>query len=709
MKALLNISVLMLCSMSLLAQTSFDSKVTSASNVRMTVTNVGTIGNAFTGYRDGSGDPSCEYPAGSGIEHLFEGGIWIGGLIDGSLVAVSTSAYDAPSGYATGKGGFEFTAEVNSKLQERSSLFDSPFFTPEAVSHEDFVATFSDKNLIVPGTNIPIADHTQPMNLKVRMESYNWNYTFSDFFVILNFKVTNEGSSTIDSVFFGLWTNTVVRNINVTPAGAGGAAFYNKGGNGFLDSLYMAYCYDNAGDVGFTESYIGQKFLGAEDKDGFHHPDIQSYFKAHYNAWEFNNTTNPVFFLPSSEQGRYTKLTRGLNQDPCWNQNSSQNGNCGAKSFVEQLNDPGNRSDLVSVGPFRTLKPGESFTISYAIVLAPKQEDGKPNSDNNPFQQQILRDNANWSQVAFNGEDKNFNGVLDPGEDADGNGEITRFILPAPPNIPRTKVVTRDHEIDVLWSDNSEASIDPITFEKDFEGYRIYMTQLGFDVTKVVDLANDLKRIGDWDIRGNNIMNETGFESIRLKQPIQFEGDTTKYWYKYTIKNIQNGWQYAISVTAYDRGNENSNLESLESSILSNNFRAFAGKPVNANLTTNEPFVYPNPYYAGSAWEGKSNFQEQSRKLYFANLPERCVIRVYTAAGDFIDEINHDENYNGTDTRWFKTFGAEDSEENVFSGGEHAWDLLSAQSQIIARGIYIFTVEDLDTGKQFKGKFAILK
>lgn len=690
-------------------QSSFSEKVTSASNVRLNVSNVGTFGNAFRGYRDGSGRQSCEYPAGSGIEHLFEGGVWVGGLIDGAVVAVSTSAYDAPSGYATGRGGFEFTAQVGSTLEERSSLFDSPFFTPEAVSHQDYVAEFSDSNLLVPGTNIPINSHSQPLNLGVRMETYNWNYSFSDFFVIVNLEITNHSDRKIDSAFVAIWTNTVVRNTNVTPAGSGGSAFYNKGANGYLDSMYMAYCYDHSGDIGFTESYVGQKFLGAEDQNGFKHPLIDPSFKTHYNSWEFNNSTNPVFFLPTTEQGRYAKMSGGLNHHKCWDKNSTQDPDCGSRSFREQLNDAGNRADLISVGPFRSFEPGETITVAFAFVVGKKLEDGLPNSTNSPYQQTIFKDNANWAQVAFNGEDKNFNGTLDAGEDADGDGEITRFILPAPPNIPRTKIVTRQNAIDIYWSNNAEESVDPITLEKDFEGYRVYLTQLGFDVTKVPNLATDLKKVADWDIKGNDLFNETGFKSIQLNEPLRFDGDPTAYNYKYTIENIQNGWQYAVSVSAYDRGNENSNLESLESSLLGNNFRAYAGKPINENLKLNTPFVYPNPYYSGAAWEGQSNFQEQSRKIYFANLPANCTIRVFTVAGDYIDEFEHNQTYDGSDTRWHATFGSENNDRNVFSGGEHAWDLLSQETQIIARGLYIFTVKDHNTGDTFKGKFAILK
>ena len=212
-----------------------------------------------------------------------------------------------------------------------------------------------------------------------------------------------------------------------------------------------------------------------------------------------------------------------------------------------------------------------------------------------------------------------------------------------------------------------------------------------------------------YDKAGNNLFYESGFGSIKLAEPLYFEGDTNAYHYKYTLENIPNGWQYAVAVTAFDEGNPESNLESLESSFLANNYRAFAGTGANTNMEENAPFVYPNPYYYGSAWEGQSNFQEESRKLIFANLPARCIIRVYTVGGDFIDEIRHDEAYDGSDTRWFRTFGAEDAGENRFSGGEHAWDLLSSESQIISRGLYMYSVEDLNSGESFTGKFVIIK
>jgi hypothetical protein len=716
--------LIMITSLALAANAqSFDEKVTTASNTRITVTNVGTFGNAFRGYRDGSGTPSGEYPAGSGVEHLFEGGIWIGGKENGGPIRVSTSAYDAPQGYAPGRGGFEFTAELGSLLGIQSSLLDNPNYTTAATSHQDYVATFSDKNVLIPGTSIPINNHVNPMNVTVSMQTYNWNYSFSDFMVIVNMTFKNDGTNYYDDMYIALWNNTVVRNINVTPAGAGGAVFYSQGGNGYIDSLNLAYCYDATGDPGFTDSYIGQKFLGAEDKYGFHHPfvdsafnsvtnalELDTNFKDQYNAWIFNNSSQAIFFFPTDDNQRYVKMTDGLNRSPCWTNPAGpacQNGT--AADIQALLNASGNRSDLVSVGPFQRFEPGDEVTIAFAYVLARKKDDGNPNAANTPEQKETFVSNAEWAQRAYNGEDSNFNGRLDPGEDKDGDGEITRFILPSPPDIPRTRALAEDHTISIYWSDNAERSVDPITKEEDFEGYRVYLTQLGFDVTQVPNLAEDLKNIAAYDLEGNNLFFETGFDSIRLDEPVYFEGDTTPYYYLYKIENIQNGWQYAVSVTAFDRGNAETNLEPLESSLLANAQRVFAGKPPNSNMEGNEPFVYPNPYYYGASWEGQSNFQEESRKIIFANLPARCQVRIFTVAGDFIDEFTHDPAYTGEDIRWFQTFGSENPEENIFSGGEHAWDLLSLNSQIIARGLYMFSVKDLDSGEIFLGKFIIIK
>jgi hypothetical protein len=45
----------------------------------------------------------------------------------------------------------------------------------------------------------------------------------------------------------------------------------------------------------------------------------------------------------------------------------------------------------------------------------------------------------------------------------------------------------------------------------------------------------------------------------------------------------------------------------------------------------------------------------------------------------------------------------------IMSGGEHAWDLITMHDQATASGLYLFTVEDKDTGTIKEGKFLIIK
>jgi hypothetical protein len=666
----------------------YDEKVTSAGNIGATISNLGIIGNSFSGSFNVLGYPSCEYPVNSGIEHIFEGGLWVGGVRNGQTL-VTTGAVDASSGYSTGAAGFEFAS--SNPLGERSALFDSPFYNPLAVSHQDFFSTFTDTALFLrTATNrIPIQEHLNPLGIKVDFQSYNWNFAFANFFVILNFRITNIGNGPIDSVFTGYWADGVIRNVNITPPG--GTAFFNKGGNGFVDSLNLGYEFDATGDIGFTDSYMGIMLLGAELNGNCPVPAP----RVNFNTWQFRNSADPLYFYPLNDVQKYGKMATGLNYLSNWD------------DIQRSINEPNNRSNLLTTGPFTRLNPGEYVDIAFAVVCARRVKDGQPARVNSPEQRANLLQNAGWARTAYLGEDLNANCRLDPGEDRDGNGRISRFILPAPPDAPHMRVVARDKAIDVYWTDRSESSIDPISQRQDFEGYRIYKTALGFDVQETQDILAALQLTGQWDIPDNGFSLETGVDAIRLADPVKFNGDTNTYVYRYTFDNVSNGWQHIVAVTAFDQGDEVNNLPPLESAQLASLRRVFAGKPANEGFSGGDPFVYPNPYYATAEWEGNRRFEED-RKLYFANLPPRCQVRIYTLSGDLVDVFEHDAaTYTGSDTRWTQTYG--DPANSTFSGGEHAWDLLSKDSQIIARGLYLFVVVDHDSGEKRRGKFAVIK
>nr|BAL56522.1 hypothetical protein HGMM_F40B03C10 [uncultured Bacteroidetes bacterium] len=682
-------------------QASFVEKQAQAGNFRVTVNNLGMIGNSFKGSYLVQGYKSAEFPKGSGIEHVFEGGLWVG-VKKGGTVIVSTGAVDDPTGYTTGKAGFEFTAEPGATLLERSSLPDQPTFQPDAVSHQDFVADFTDRNTIVPGTQIPIQNlENGPIGVDVHQEVYNWNYSFANFFLIYNFTLRNSSQETWDSLYVGYWVDFVVRNTTVTPAGSGGTQFYNKGGNGYIDTLYLAYEFDAAGDVGFTDTYVGLKFLGSEYRGEFYHPARKPVppagFGVNFQSWTFRDYTGQ-FRSPQTDADRWLKMSQSLASRPDW-----------ATVVVPSLRAPGNRSVFLSAGPFLNVAPGDSVRIAFAFVFARKVADGNPNSADTPTQKGELVQNAIWAQAAYNGEDQNFNGQLDPGEDLNANGKLDRFLLPSPPAVPRIRYEIEPNRIRLYWDASAEESIDPISRKKDFEGYRIYKTTLGFEVRDVVDVLQSLKLVAQFDRPGNGVGYDNGFGAIRLAQPRYFPGDPTPYTYMYEFKGVTNGWQYGIALTTFDEGDPGRNLEPLESSKEAGLRRVFAGAPPNRGFAHGDPYVYPNPYYARAAWEGSSPSYEDKR-IMFANLPPHCEVSVYTAAGDLVYRFEHHEDQpalQAQTTRWYQTYS--DPDRLTPSGGEHGWNLLSRYGQILARGLYVFAVKDLETGEVRTGKFVIIR
>ena len=156
--------------------------------------------------------------------------------------------------------------------------------------------------------------------------------------------------------------------------------------------------------------------------------------------------------------------------------------------------------------------------LFFAIVAAKKYGFDDPSLDT-PIQKLNLYGNAGWAIRAYNGEDRNGNNILDPGEDLDGDGEITRYILPAPPLSPVTKVVPENNKVTIYWDKRSEESIDPISGIKDFEGYRIYRTNAGYDLTASQDILKSLILAAEFDSLGNNIGYNTGFSFIEMDEP----------------------------------------------------------------------------------------------------------------------------------------------------------------------------------------------
>jgi hypothetical protein len=188
-------------------------------------------------------------------------------------------------------------------------------------------------------------------------------------------------------------------------------------------------------------------------------------------------------------------------------------------------------------------------------------------------------------------------------------------------------------------------------------------------------------------------------DTARMFYPNELTEDGyLKYFeYKYVLKNLIPSVPYYIAVTAFDHGFPAANLTPLETKPVENCAREFAQNSNTVVKDNNlEVIVYPNPYrvdenyrsfYEG--WEEPDQTIERTRALHFTNLPHKCVIRIFSIDGDFIDEILHDFDENSP-------------------GSMHAtWDLISRNKMPIVSGIYYYTVES-DYGNQI-GKFVVIK
>jgi hypothetical protein len=183
--------------------------------------------------------------------------------------------------------------------------------------------------------------------------------------------------------------------------------------------------------------------------------------------------------------------------------------------------------------------------------------------------------------------------------------------------------------------------------------------------------------------------------------------------YRYTVPNARPYFPRYYGVTSYDFGDYLTGTEPLETSKGCNSMAlAPAGNP------RNPVKVIPNPYRAyedytqgfeyknsatGLSWENQDDgtrefYPQYDRRIEFANLPQKCLIRIYTVAGDLVQIVPH--NMPGDrNVRWSSDYS-------------ESWDLNSRNEQQVTSGLYLFSVEDMteeNRGHIQTGKFVIIR
>lgn len=220
------------------------------------------------------------------------------------------------------------------------------------------------------------------------------------------------------------------------------------------------------------------------------------------------------------------------------------------------------------------------------------------------------------------------------------------------------------------------------------------------------------------ELYSRNMIPLEGFVSTGLlAEPEKVEELRTKRlsrrYYNDIISHPPKGIEYYVAVTTWDRGFPSQNILSLESGrdAEANMKILFPGPSAKTDM--DNIYVVPNPYIGQSKFDGRieNDFTgDRSRRIWFVNLPEDCTIKIYTLAGDLVDKVIH---HGGESSDIVNPSVALNQDKlkqsDITATGMAPWDMLSHNNQIIAAGVYLFSVKDHDSGDIKVGKFVIIK
>lgn len=597
----------------------FSALVMGPGNVAITISNFGAVGNDHD-----SRAPSFEYPNGSEIEHLIRGGIWIGAVTADGETLVSTASLDQNIANSSDRTT-EFVPLQ--PLTQRSSLINSEFFDPDAISEQDVLTAYRD----YPAPDNANTEDPCPIGIEVQQIALGWSFRPVDDFVILNYTLKNVSTVALTNIYLGMFgefaTNFKGQYAEWPPPSV--SVLFDNKEIAWDDSLRLFSEHHCSFDRGRAPTYGAMKLLGSR-------PDSIAGKTVSFNWFEFF----PGDETRDQDVERYQLLSNG-EVDRTDNVVTTCDGGA--------TNDP---VDLMSVGPYSILLPGDTLSFAVAFLGGDDPRD--------------LELNASWAQRAF-----------------DAN-----YVIPQPPPSPAAFVDPSPNGLTVYWDDSPEPVPDPASGELDFQGYRVYVSSnnVEFDNVRDVDIIDSV---------GFN----TGFSEVAHDTTIGGK----EYEYRLTIPGLRDGFRYWVAVTSYDLGNAAQGLPSLESGIPQNRALFVPGADAASKSAAREVTVYPNPYRGQAAWDGSL---AREKLLWFRHLPERCVVRIFTLAGDLVDEISFDAATYGAEGNFLLNPGGDPP---VLSGGQAAWDLLTKDDQPVASGLYFYAVEDLANGEFSTGKFLILK
>jgi hypothetical protein len=619
--------------------------------IGLTITNQGDVGN-YLGFPN---QPSCEYPLNSNVEHMYHGGLWVGARRADGTVHVSTAAQDA-NGVGEGEELIEFQNYVNpaddcdpeGRVLQWSNSAASENYTPEALATQHVQLVFDDSGQ-------PLRNQ---LGIKVTLRALAWSPPYADDFVILDYAIVNASESSLFDVYVGFWNDLTVGNTTVTnPYDEGAAEPWN-----FWDDFDG--CYGPVGQVPTDYDVPSDPniwMMWERDDDGE---------EGLATSWVGNRLlgARPAVIPPEGEPpvSYHAWRFRGVPEEdstyvdefegelPGKYQLMSDGGFDVGETQEGDFSSASNWVQMMATGPWPVLTPGDTIRATFAVVCGADSLG--------------LLANSKVAQLAY-----------DEG-----------FEIPGGPPSPVLAASYEWNTIKLRWAPgdsldadgNERPNDDParspehhisdITGRPDFQGYRVYRYQgltIDEDPYTVATLVAQYDKI-------DGVGFDTGLP------PLNEDGER-----EFVDTDLRDGLPYWYSVVSFSAPDLQEGLPEFPSGFNENAMLLFPGPAPRETSAAGRVTVAPNPYRAGSVFDNPGGEVEIGRKIWFLNLPPRARIKIYTVSGDLVRTLEHHDPVDG----------------------KLPWDVLSDYGRAIASGLYVYVVENLDSGEIQRGKLVIIK
>lgn len=414
-------------------------------NIHVGHTNLGQFGNGAVGLVEdpvtGEPIPSCIFPANSNLNHLYVAAFWIGAII-GRDTLVSSGADD----------GFEvqeFWPGANDEIVHRSIITTDPFYSPEALSEQDLIATYYDtldNSAYTAQDDIDNRPH-RPLGIKVVERSLQWSYEYASDFILFDYSITNIGFHKLEKVYMGIYVDADIHHLNKVGLEAYGddvCGFRQTfpAECGFVDTVNIAYVMDNDGDPEGDAWNRSESIRSAAGVRLIRTPSDSLEYS--FNWWSAapgpdfgprrSGTVDKPFrdmhgFLgaPHGDRDKYYMLSNGeFDYDQLYTAVDQTSDGWlpppeGAVAFAQG----GDPKFLLSFGPFSVF-PGETLPITFAYLAGERIHTGATDFANlmraNPFQPDNFVKSLNFDDLGLNSRWASW--IYDnPGVDTDNDGE----------------------------------------------------------------------------------------------------------------------------------------------------------------------------------------------------------------------------------------------------------------------------------------------